>query len=110
MANPIVTGALCMCSFGAAPGTISATTAPLVKGIDMPIGTIMDKAVTPFGICAQIPTAPVPCSPVITSWVPGCPTVLVDKKPMLTNSCKGICAKGGVITFVSTPAMQIKTP
>ena len=109
MANPIVTGATCMCTFGVAPGVVTVTTQfqTLSK---MPVGTIMEKLVTPFGVCTQIPVAPVPCTPVITSWVPGCPTVLVGGKPMLTNNCKGICGKGGMISFVATPAMTVKTP
>jgi len=75
----------------------------------VPVGTIMEKLVTPFGVCAMGPV-PLPCTPIITSWIPACPTILVGGKPILTNSCKGICGKGGMISFVSTPAMTIKTP
>jgi len=110
MANPIVTGAMCTCTFGVAPGTVSVTSQPMVKSGQMPVGTIMERTVTPFGMCNAIPTAPSPCTPAITSWVPGCPTVMVSKKPMLTNSCKGICGKGGMISFINTPAMLVKTP
>jgi len=109
MANPVVTGAMCQCTFGAAPGTLSVTTQQ--QGMSkMPVGTIMEKVVTPFGVCTVVPAAPTPCTPAITSWIPGgAPTVMISGKPMLTNMCKGICAKGGVISIINTPAMTVKT-
>ena len=109
MANPIVTGSTCMCTFGVAPGVVTVTTQVQTLS-KMPVGTIMEKVVTPFGMCTMTPPVPVPCTPVITSWIPACPTILVGGKPILTNACKGICAKGGMISFVSTPAMTVKTP
>jgi len=108
MANPIVTGAMCTCTFGVAPGTLTVTSQAQAMA-KTPVATIMDRVVTPFGMCTATGT-PVPCTPAITSWVPGCPTIMVNNKPMLTNSCKGICGKGGMISFVSTSAMTIKTP
>ena len=72
MANPIVTGSMCMCT--------------------------------------MTPPFPMPCTPIITSWIPACPTIMVGGKPILTNMCKGICGKGGLISFTMTPAMTVKTP
>ena len=111
MANPIVTGAMCTCTFGVAPGVLTVTTQFQTMS-KVPVGTITEKLVTPFGVCSAIPppAPPLPCTPIITSWIPACPTILVGGKPILTNSCKGVCAKGGIISFVSTPAMTVKTP
>lgn len=108
MANPVTTGSMCTCTFGAAPGTVSVTTQMQVMS-KMPVGTIMEKVVTPFGVCLMGPV-PIPCTPLITSWIPACPTIMVSKKPILTTQCKGICGKGGMISFINSPAVTIKTP
>ena len=44
------------------------------------------------------------------SWVPGCPTVLVCKRPLLNNTSKLMCSYGGVIQVSVTPAMTVKVP
>ena len=94
----------------------------------MPTATILDGApmanVPTFGMCSNPanPTVasataaamgvltPMPCVPATVSWVPGCPTVLVCKRPLLNNSSKLICSYGGVIQVSITPAMTVKVP
>jgi hypothetical protein len=43
---------------------------------------------------------PMPCIPVFPApWVPGAPTVLIQNIPALDNTCKLMCAYGGVVTI-----------
>ncbi len=112
-------GATLQCSFGAAPSTFMVLPASKVCST-MPLANIMDNApmvnVMPFGMCSSLmnPTVasataaalgaltPMPCVPVITGpWAPGSPTVMVGGKPAVNNTCKLMCAYGGVIQVVN---------
>lgn len=125
MANPGVMTALCACSFGAAPMPLLVSSQQTVNMFSLPAATIMDNKFVSFGMCSSLanPTVaaataaamgvltPMPCVPLITApWVPGCPTVMVCKKPLLNNSSKLMCNWGGIIQMNMTPAMTIKTP
>ena len=124
MANPVVQTAVCTCPFGAAPATITVTSQQTVTMCKMPAATILDGApmtnVPTFGMCSNPanPTVaaamgvltPMPCVPATMSWVPGCPTVLVCKRPLLNNTSKLMCSYGGVIQVSFTPAMTVKVP
>ena len=120
MAIHVCTGAMMMCSFGAAPSTFNATP-KMVKTSFMDAGNIMDNKpmmnIPPFGVCMSLATpqvaaataaalgvlTPMPCVPVIPApWVPGAPTVLVANMPALNNSSKLMCAWAGVIS-ISVP-------
>lgn len=91
----------------------------------LPTATIMDNVCTSFGMCMSPanPTVaaataaalgvltPMPCVPMTPApWMPGAPTVLVCKKPLLNNTSKLMCAYGGVIQINMTPAMTVKVP
>lgn len=108
-------GATLMCSFGMAPSALMVLPAARVMS-KMPMASIMDQVpmvnILPFGMCSSLanPTVasataaalgvltPMPCIPVTTSpWAPGSPNILVGGKPCLNNSCKCMCAYGGVI-------------
>lgn len=108
-------GATLMCSFGMAPSALTVLPAARVMS-KMPMASIMDQVpmvnILPFGMCSSLanPTVasataaalgvltPMPCIPVTTSpWAPGSPNILVGGKPCLNNSCKCMCAYGGVI-------------
>lgn len=125
MANPVINGSLCTCSFGAAPAPLPVTSQQTVTTCNMPQATIMDNHPPSFGMCSNpgnpavaAATAaaygvltPMPCAPVTPApWVPGAPTVLVCGKPLLNNSSKLLCAYGGVISITMTPAMTVQTP
>ena len=105
--------AMCMCSFGSAPTPLNATSSPTVQIENKPAATIMDFApaanITPFGTCnaptmvaTPPPGTPKPCVPAPTgTWLPPNPKVLINNKPALTNTCKLICAMGGVISITN---------
>ena len=117
MPNQVCTGALMTCSFGMAPSTFNATPRP-VQTCSMIAGIITDNIpmmnVPPFGMCTTpsnpsvaAATAaalgvltPMPCVPVLPApWVPGAPTVLITSTPALDDTCKLMCAWGGVISL-----------
>lgn len=125
MANPVVSTALCTCSFGAAPMPLTVSSQQTVMMGSLPAATIMDNVCTTFGMCSSLanPTVasataaalgvltPMPCMPVVPApWAPGCPTVMVCGKPLLNNTSKLMCAYGGVIQVTTTPAMTIQVP
>lgn len=118
-------GAMLACSFGMAPSSLMVT--PEKQAVSaMPIATIADcvpmKNIMPFGMCSSLanPTVaaataaalgvltPMPCVPVPAgTWIPGSPTVLVGNMPALNNSCKLICAWGGVIQITNPGTTNI---
>lgn len=125
MANPVVNTSLCACSFGVAPAVLSVSSQQMVKICGMPAATIMDNKFPTFGMCSSLlnPTVasatsaalgvltPMPCQPALVApWAPGVPTVMVCGKPLLNNSCKLMCAYGGIIQVNMTPALLVKTP
>ena len=128
MANPVVQTATCTCSFGAAPAVLTVTSQQTVSICKMPAATIQDGAalsnVPTFGMCSNPanPTVaaataaamgvltPMPCVPATVAWTPGCPTVMVCKRPLLNNTSKLMCSYGGVIQVTMTPAMTVKVP
>lgn len=120
-----VNTAMCMCSFGAAPAPLTATSAPTVTALNQPAATIMDLPKVPFGMCTSMANpavaaataaamgalTPQPCTPVVAApWAPGSPTVLIGGKPALNNSSKAICSFGGVIQITMTPALTVQVP
>ncbi len=116
------------CSFGMAPSVLNVL--PTAKVIsNMPLATIMDNIpmtnIMPFAMCQSLanPTVasataaamgvltPMPCIPVIPGpWVPGSPTVLIGGKPALNNTCKLMCAYGGVIQITNPATTNIQVP
>ncbi|HIU44461.1 MAG TPA: DUF4280 domain-containing protein [Candidatus Ventrousia excrementavium] len=129
MANQVCMGAMCQCSFGAAPSTLVVTPENKTLTSSMPAATIMDnvpmKNIMPFGMCSSLanPTVaaatsaalgvltPMPCVPVIAApWAPGCPTVLIANKPALNDSSKLMCNWGGVISINNAGQMKHQIP
>lgn len=118
MAYETVATAICQCTFGAAPSTLSVLPTSMVTIENKPAASIMDYApfmnILPFGVCSSIanPTVasataaalgvltPMPCVPaVVAPWIPTNPMVLVGNKPVLGNSAKNFCLWGGVISI-----------
>ena len=129
MGNLVCMGAMCQCTFGVAPSSLTVTPENRVLGCNSPVATIMDnipmKNIMPFGMCSsmanpQVASAtaaalgvltPMPCVPVIPApWAPGCPTVMVANKPALNDSSKLMCAWAGVISISSPGQTTIQVP
>ena len=125
MANPAVQGAVCTCSFGAAPAVLTVSSQQTVSTCGVAQATVMDNKLPTFGMCscpanpavaaataaAMGTLTPAPCTPVTpASWVPGAATVQVCGKPLLNNTSKLMCAYGGVIQLTMTPAVTVQTP
>ena len=121
-------GAMLTCSFGMAPSVLNVL--PVARVVsNTPLATIMDNVplvnVMPFGLCqnpanpavaaataaAMGVLTPMPCIPVIPGpWIPGSPTVLIGGKPALNNTCKLMCAYGGVIQITNPAPTNIQVP
>lgn len=116
----VCAGALCACSFGAAPSALIVTPENRVLAGGLPMATVMDhvpiKNILPFGMCSSIANpqvaaataaalgvlTPMPCIPVVTApWAPGAPTVHEAGKPVLNQNSKAVCMWGGVIQITS---------
>ena len=116
MGVQVCTGAMLMCTFGVAPATLIATSAPTVTTSEMPAATIMDFApmvnIPTFGMCMSIANpevasataaalgvlTPMPCIPAtVAPWVPGSPTVLKGGIPTLDINSKLMCMWAGLI-------------
>jgi hypothetical protein len=129
MGSLVVMGAMMTCSFGVAPSSLLTIPAgPPVMAGGPGAATIMDfkpmANVPPFGMCNSIanPTVasataaalgvltPMPCVPVTTPWVPGCPTVLINNMPALNDSSKCMCSWGGVISISYPGQATVQVP
>lgn len=120
----VTTGSQLQCSMGVAPSAINATPGPAVA--TAPVSTVMD--VTPsniptFGMCIspanpQVAAAtaaalgvltPQPCVPAIVSpWVPGSVTSMINGLPVLTNNSTCSCAWLGVIGVVAPEQVLVQ--
>jgi len=119
-------GAMCKCSFGAAPSTLVVTPENKTVASVMPVATIMDnvplKNIMPFGMCSSIANpvvasataaalgvlTPMPCIPVtVLPWLSGSMTVLIGNKPALTDKDKLMCAYGGVIQITNSGVTKV---
>ncbi len=117
MPQQVCTTAVLACSFGMAPSVFNATPRPVLTSNQV-AGVINDNIpmvnIPPFAMCNSLanPTVasataaalgvltPMPCIPVFPApWVPGAPTVLIQNIPALDNTCKLMCAYGGVVTI-----------
>ena len=128
MAFAVCNGAMCQCTFGAAPCTLVVTSNQKTLGGGMPIATIKDYQIanlSSFGMCQSLanPTVasataaamgvltPQPCTPMISApWVPGSPTVLVSGTPALNNSSKAMCNWAGVISITNPGQQTVQIP
>ena len=114
----VTSGAVTLCSFGAAPGVLNVLPTTGVMAGPAPVATIADIVpftnIGPFALCSSLANpavaaataaalgalTPMPCTPAIVApWQPGSPTVQVQGKPALTNASTCQCAYGGIITI-----------
>lgn len=118
MAKVVTSNAMMMCTFGAAPSTLTVLPVSPAKSGGQPVATVMDKLpmvnIKPFGVCSSManPTVasataaalgvltPMPCIPNIPGpWVPGSQVLKVNGQSALLDNCKAICAYGGQISI-----------
>src|SRR5262245_2166294 len=109
-------GANLQCSFGAAPAPLTLVDPTDIIEDSMQGENIMDYDpfvnIPTFGMSRSLanPTVaaataaalgvltPMPCVPVPTGpWIPGAPTVTLRNMPALDQTCKCMCAWGGII-------------
>ncbi len=128
MGQFVVTGATALCTFGLAPGTITASSQGTCLIGGKPAATIMDCSIaniSPFGLCTSLANpqvaaataaalgvlTPQPCMLMAAgTWIPTKPSVLIGGKPCLTNDCKLMCANGmGTISIVNPGQLQTVT-
>jgi hypothetical protein len=129
MSLPVVNGAMTMCNFGLAPGTLIVTPEKKTTVDSMPAATILDNKpfvnVMPFGLCTSLANpitaaqtaaalgvlTPGACTPVLPApWVPGSPTVLVGNIPALNVTSKCMCAYGGIVTVTNPGTRTASVP
>ena len=129
MPQLVVMGAMCQCTFGVAPASLTLTPANTTQGSMVPAATSMDhvpmKNLASFGMCSspsnpQVAAAttaaagvltPQPCIPATSApWTPGAPTVLINNKPALNNTSKCMCNWGGVISITNPGQTAIEVP
>lgn len=127
MGMGVCMGAMCACSFGVAPSALVVTPEKRVIIGALPMATIMDnvpfKNIMPFGMCTSLANpqvaaataaalgvlTPMPCLPVFPApWMPGVPTVMVGNVPALNNTCKLICAWGGVVQITNPGTTNVQ--
>lgn len=125
MPNLVVNGALCKCSFGAAPCTLAVSPAGKVNASNMAVASIMDfstSCVSGFGMCSSMANpavasataaalgvlTPQPCTPMIAApWAPGSSSVMVGNYPALTDNSKALCAYAGLIEITMAGQMTV---
>src|SRR5690242_13487026 len=129
MPNQVSMGALMTCTFGVAPSALVVLPKNKVLAEGPPAANIMDHIpmvnIMPFGVCSSPanPTVaaataaalgvltPMPCIPATAApWVPGAPTVMLGKQPMLDNTSKCMCNWAGVISIVFPGQVQTSIP
>ncbi|TDR78365.1 DUF4280 domain-containing protein [Paludibacterium purpuratum] len=131
MSLMVANGALLTCSFSMPPLPTPLKVLPLHRVLveNQPAANIRDHVpevnITSFGMCMApanpaviaataaamgVPT-PVPCVPVTPApWLPGVPTVLVDKAPALDMRCRCLCQWAGVISIVFPRVTRTMVP
>lgn len=128
MLETVMTAQL-VCTFGMAPSVLTVLPTNRTMVGKQVAATIMDHAplvnILPFGMCMSPanPTVaaataaalgvltPMPCIPATAApWVPGSPTVLLGKMPMLNNASTCMCTWAGVVSIVSPGQAQTTIP
>ena len=125
MGQLVTSGAVCMCTFGTAPGNLMVTSQVTCLAEGKPAATIQDSTpanITPFGMCTtlsnpQVAAAtaaalgvltPQPCLLVAAgTWIPTKPTVVIGGKPCLNSDSKLMCSYGGCISITNPGQMTV---
>jgi len=129
MGQVVTNSATLMCTFGAAPGTLTVPPASRVSIGSQPVANIMDNKpmanIASFGMCSSLANpqvaaatsaalgtlTPQPCVPVIPApWAPGSPTVQAGSQPALTQASTCNCTWAGVISITNPGQASITAP
>lgn len=122
MAAIVVTGATCMCSFGTAPCTLTASSQTISLAEGKPIATIQDVSpgmnLPGFGMCTSLTNpavasataaamgvlTPQPCTLApMGTWSSTNGSVLVGGKPCLTSQAVLTCSLGQGTIKITNP-------
>jgi len=118
MGKQVCSGAMIVCSFGAAPAMLTVLPVNRVNTNKMPAATIMDHEpitnIATFGMCSSLSNpevssatsaamgvlTPMPCVPnTETPWSPGIMDVKINKLNALDNGSTCNCMWGGEISI-----------
>lgn len=120
MASLATTGSTVQCSFGTAPGTLTASVANRTRAGTQVVGVIDTQGfvnVGSFAMCSSLANpavasatsaasgvlTPQPCTPLVSApWTPGAPRVTQSGVPVVGADSTCMCAYAGLIT-VTTP-------
>ncbi|MDR2666636.1 MAG: DUF4280 domain-containing protein [Holosporales bacterium] len=113
-----VCGALCKCSFGTAPSSLSVIPKNPVFACGLPVVSIADMIpmvnIMTFGMCSTMtnPTVasataaalgvltPMPCIPAtVAPWLPSKPIVIMPTGPVVCSGDMCTCMWGGMISI-----------
>jgi hypothetical protein len=120
MAKLVVNGAMCKCSHGMSPGSLSVLPFNMTDGGSVPAATIQDFKpmvnIPTFGMCQsmanpQVAAAtsaamgvltPQPCIPMTTApWTPGASMTKINNFPALMDSDTCMCNWAGTVTITN---------
>lgn len=127
MPAPVLTeGTPLLCTFGMAPSMLNVIPTSPVLANGLPTATMIDVIplvnILPFGMCMSIANpmvaaataaamgalVPMPCIPMTSSpWMPPSP-ILLGGLPAATMQSSCICAYGGVIRPIISPALEVE--
>lgn len=129
MSQFVVTGAVCMCSQGIGPSTLSVLPTHLTNISGSPGGNITDNApfvnIPPFPLCnsSSNPTViaataaalgvhtPSACVPVFAApWSGGSSTVMVSGSPALNATSTLSCTYGGSVSISFAGQVTVNVP
>lgn len=126
MPAPVLTeGTPLLCPFGMAPSMLNVIPTSPVLANGLPAATMFDVIpfvnILPFGMCTSLANPmvaaataaalgaliPMPCIPVpVSPWIPPSP-VLLAGQPAATMESSCMCAWGGVIRPLVSPALEV---
>ena len=127
MGFQVVSGAMMMCSFGTAPGSLTVLPTNKVMAANMPAANINDNKpyvnIAGFVMCTSMANpavsaatsaasgvlTPQACTPVISApWTPGASKVMIANMPALNNSSTCMCSIGqGTISISFAGQVQV---
>ena len=129
MSFQVVNGAMMLCTFGTAPGTLIVLPANRTLAGNLPAANIMDYKphvnIPGFVMCTSMANpvtasqtsaasgvlTPGACTPMTAApWAPGAPTVMIANMPALNNLSVCQCSYGGTISITFAGQVQKMIP